>query len=71
MTARAALARRRRVLPLIVGTALAAAVVVHVGTGPVLDGLRALSPAALAAALALGLLTTAASAARWTVVARA
>ncbi|NMO94168.1 lysylphosphatidylglycerol synthase domain-containing protein, partial [Actinomycetospora sp. TBRC 11914] len=34
-----------------------------------LDGLRAISPAALVAALALGLLTTAASAARWCVVA--
>jgi uncharacterized membrane protein YbhN (UPF0104 family) len=57
-------------LKLLLGLAVVVAVVVHVGTGPVLEGLRALSPTTLAAALALGLLTTAASAARWAVVAR-
>lgn len=55
---------------LLVGAAVVVAVVVHLGTAPVLDGLRAVSPAALVAALGLGLVTTAASAARWCVVAR-
>ncbi len=58
------------VLKVLAGLALVVAVVVHLGTGAVLDGLRAVSPAAVAAALGLGAVTTAASAARWCVVAR-
>jgi uncharacterized membrane protein YbhN (UPF0104 family) len=52
------------------GAAVVLAVVVHLGTGAVLEGVRAVSPAALVAALGLGVLTTAAAAARWCVVAR-
>jgi len=59
-----------RLLKFLAGTAVVGAVVVHLGTGAVLEGLRAVSPAALAAALGLGVVTTAASAARWCVVAR-
>jgi glycosyltransferase 2 family protein len=59
-----------RAVKLLVGAAVVVAVVVHLGTGAVLEGLRAVSPTALAAALGLGVLTTAASAARWCVVAR-
>ena len=57
-------------LKLLVGLGVVVAVVVHLGTAPVLAGLHALSPTTLTAALALGLLTTTASAARWTAVAR-
>jgi glycosyltransferase 2 family protein len=57
-------------LKLLAGAAVVVAVVVRLGTGAVLDGVRAVSPAALVAALAIGLVTTAASAARWCVVAR-
>jgi glycosyltransferase 2 family protein len=60
----------QRPVKLLVGTAVAAAVVVRLGSGPVLEGVRAVSPAALLAALALGVVTTTASAARWCVVAR-
>jgi uncharacterized membrane protein YbhN (UPF0104 family) len=59
-----------RLLKFLLGAAVVVAVVVHLGTGAVLEGLRAVSPAAVAAALGLGMLTTAASAARWCVVAR-
>ena len=55
---------------LLVGAAVVLAVVVHLGTAAVLEGVRAVSPGAVVAALGLGLLTTAASAARWCVVAR-
>jgi glycosyltransferase 2 family protein len=55
---------------LLVGAAVVVAVVAHLGTGAVLDGVRAVSPGALVAALGLGALTTTASAARWCVVAR-
>ncbi len=57
-------------LKLLVGVAVVVAVVVHLGTGAVLDGLRAVSPTAVIAALGLGAITTAACAARWCVVAR-
>ncbi|GLZ54630.1 lysylphosphatidylglycerol synthase domain-containing protein [Actinomycetospora sp. NBRC 106378] len=57
-------------MKLLVGALLVGAVVVHLGTGAVLDGLRAVSPGAVAAALGIGLLTTAAAAARWCLVAR-
>ena len=59
-----------KVAKLLVGAAVVVAVVLHLGTGAVLDGVRAVSPGALVAALGLGILTTAASAARWCVVAR-
>ncbi|MCD2198131.1 flippase-like domain-containing protein [Actinomycetospora endophytica] len=57
-------------LKLLVGAAVVGAVVVRWGSGAVLDGVRAVSPAAMLAALVLGVATTAASAARWCVVAR-
>lgn len=59
-----------RTVKLLVGALLAGAVVVHLGTGAVVDGLRAVSAGALAAALGIGLVTTAAAAARWCLVAR-
>lgn len=64
---------RRRVVTVLrtaAAAAVALAVVARLGPGAVLDGVRAVSPGALAAALGLGLVTTAASAARWCVVAR-
>lgn len=70
MTITAALTEHRRGLSVVVGAGVVVAVVVRLGTGSVLDGLRAVSPGALGAALALGLLSTAASATRWCVVAR-
>lgn len=57
-------------LKLVAGAAVVLAVVTRLGAGAVLDGVRAVSPAALVAAVGLGLLTTAASAARWCLVAR-
>jgi uncharacterized membrane protein YbhN (UPF0104 family) len=42
----------------------------HLGTGPVLDGLRAIAPGSVLAALGIGLLTTVVSAWRWCLVAR-
>jgi uncharacterized membrane protein YbhN (UPF0104 family) len=59
-----------KVVKLLLGAGVVVAVVARLGTGGVLEGLRAVSPAAVAAALALGLLTTLASAARWCVVTR-
>ncbi|MDL5156591.1 lysylphosphatidylglycerol synthase transmembrane domain-containing protein [Actinomycetospora termitidis] len=59
-----------RFVKLLVGALLVAAVVVHLGTGAVVDGLRAVSGSSLAAALVIGFVTTAASAARWCLVAR-
>ncbi|MFC5062949.1 lysylphosphatidylglycerol synthase domain-containing protein [Actinomycetospora atypica] len=59
-----------RLLKLALGAGIVVAVVVHVGTGAVADGLRAVSGGAVAAALGIGFLTTAAAAARWVVVAR-
>jgi glycosyltransferase 2 family protein len=53
------------------GAALTLAVVVwRLGAGPFLDGIRAVDGRALAAAAALGLLTTLCCAWRWTIVAR-
>ena len=57
-------------LKLVAGTAVVLAVITHLGAGPVLGGVRSVSPAALVTAVGLGLLTTAASAARWRLVAR-
>jgi glycosyltransferase 2 family protein len=50
--------------------AVFAAIVWRLGTGPFLDGIRALDGPALAAAAAIGALTTVCCAWRWTVVAR-
>jgi uncharacterized membrane protein YbhN (UPF0104 family) len=50
--------------------AVLAAIVWRLGTGPFLDGLRALDGRALAAAAGIGLITTTCCAWRWTVVAR-
>lgn len=52
------------------GAAILTAVVWRVGSGPLLDGLRAVDGAALAAALGIGLLITVCSAWRWCLVAR-
>jgi glycosyltransferase 2 family protein len=60
----------RAVVKACVGVLLALAVVVHLGTGAVLDGLRGISPDAAGLAVGLGVLTTVAAAARWRVVAR-
>ncbi|MHC1559982.1 lysylphosphatidylglycerol synthase domain-containing protein [Actinomycetospora sp. C-140] len=57
-------------LHLVAGIAVVLAVVAHLGTGAVLAGVDAVSPGAVVAALGVGLVTTAASAARWCVVAR-
>ncbi|MEJ2868168.1 lysylphosphatidylglycerol synthase domain-containing protein [Actinomycetospora sp. OC33-EN08] len=59
-----------KVLKLVVGAALVVAVTAHLGTGAVVDGLRAVSGPSVLAALALGFVTTAACAARWCLVAR-
>ncbi len=64
------LGEEMKLAKVLIGVAVVVAAVVHLGTGAVLDGLRAVSPAAVAAALGLGAVTTAASAARWCVVAR-
>ncbi|WP_352232046.1 lysylphosphatidylglycerol synthase domain-containing protein [Actinomycetospora sp. NBRC 106375] len=59
-----------RALHLVAGIAVVLAVVAHLGTGAVLAGVDAVSPGTVVAALGVGLVTTAASAARWCVVAR-
>jgi uncharacterized membrane protein YbhN (UPF0104 family) len=59
-----------RVLRLLGPAVVVGAMVVHLGTGAVLDGVRAVSPGALVVALVLGAITTTASAARWCLVAR-
>ena len=50
--------------------AVLAAVVWRLGTGPFADGLRAIDARALAAAAAIGAVTTVCCAWRWTIVAR-
>jgi uncharacterized membrane protein YbhN (UPF0104 family) len=57
-------------LRLLAGAAILVVVVARVGTGPFLEGLRAIRGRSLAAAAALTLVTTVASAWRWRVVAR-
>jgi uncharacterized membrane protein YbhN (UPF0104 family) len=59
-----------RAVKLLAGAAVVVAVVLRLGTGAVLDGVRAVSPGALVVALVIGAVTTAASAARWCLVAR-
>jgi uncharacterized membrane protein YbhN (UPF0104 family) len=58
------------VLRLVGGVAVLVALVAKLGTGAVLDSLRAVDATAVLAALALGLLTTVCSAWRWCLVAR-
>jgi hypothetical protein len=74
MTAAAIVAPRRRAVPGWVRPAVAAAtlavLVWQLGTGPFLDGLRAVDAGALAAAAALAALTTVCCAWRWRIVAR-
>ena len=55
---------------LLVGAAVLVVLVRRVGTGPFLDGLRAVDGPSLAAAVVLALVTTVCSAWRWRVVAR-
>jgi uncharacterized membrane protein YbhN (UPF0104 family) len=59
-----------KALKLLLGIGVVVAVVLRLGTGAVLDGVRAVSPGALVLAVGLGAVTTGASAARWCVVAR-
>ncbi|HEX8518542.1 MAG TPA: lysylphosphatidylglycerol synthase transmembrane domain-containing protein [Pseudonocardia sp.] len=56
---------------LVGGVAILAVLVAELGSRAVVDALASVGPGAVLAALALGLLTTAASAARWCLVARA
>jgi len=58
-----------RWLRLLAGAALLAALCWRFGTGVFMDGLRALGPGPIVAALALGAVSTLASAARWRLVA--
>lgn len=57
-------------LRLVGGVAVVGALVAKFGTGAVLDGLHGIDAAHVLAALALGLVSTAANAARWRLVAR-
>jgi uncharacterized membrane protein YbhN (UPF0104 family) len=57
-------------LRVLLGVGILAALAVRVGTGAVVDGLRAIGPGAVLAALGIGLLTTVFSAWRWCLVAR-
>lgn len=52
------------------GVALVAVLVWRLGTGPFVDGVRAVDAPAIAGAVALGLVTTASCAWRWAVIAR-
>ena len=67
--------RRRRTawtwIRALVGLGLLAMLVVQVGSGPFLDGVRGVDGGALAAALALGGLTTVGCAWRWRLIAAA
>src|SRR5882757_2156567 len=63
----------RRLAPLLrllVGVGILAALVARLGTGAVLDGVRAIDTGSVLAALGIGLLTTVFSAWRWCLVAR-
>ncbi|MDT7675337.1 MAG: hypothetical protein QOD82_3239, partial [Pseudonocardiales bacterium] len=57
-------------LRVLLGVGILAALAVRLGTGAVVDGLRAIGPGAVLAALGIGLLTTVFSAWRWCLVAR-
>jgi glycosyltransferase 2 family protein len=58
-------------LRMVVGLAILGALVMRLGTGAFVEGLRAIDPGVVLAALGIGLLTTACSAGRWCLVARA
>jgi uncharacterized membrane protein YbhN (UPF0104 family) len=60
----------RPLLRVLVGVGILAALVVRLGTGAFVDGLRAVGTGAVLAALGIGLLTTVFSAWRWCLVAR-
>ncbi len=62
--------RARRLLPLAFGAAIVVGTIAVVGTGPLLRGLAAISPAAIAAAALLNAAATAAAAWRWRAVSR-
>ncbi|WP_425587379.1 lysylphosphatidylglycerol synthase transmembrane domain-containing protein, partial [Streptomyces mexicanus] len=55
----------------VAGAAILAVLLWHLGTGPLLDGLRRIDPATVLGALAIGGVTTVSSAWRWRLVARA
>jgi uncharacterized membrane protein YbhN (UPF0104 family) len=57
-------------LRVLLGVGILAALAARLGTGAVVDGLRAIGPGAVLAALGIGLLTTVFSAWRWCLVAR-
>ncbi|HVE99287.1 MAG TPA: lysylphosphatidylglycerol synthase transmembrane domain-containing protein [Mycobacteriales bacterium] len=57
-------------LRVLVGVGILVALVARLGTGAVVDGLRAIGPGSVLAALGIGLLTTVFSAWRWCLVAR-
>ena len=57
-------------LRLLAGVAILGALVARLGSGAVVDGLRAIDIGAVLAALGIGLLTTVSSAWRWCLVAR-
>ncbi|HET6258288.1 MAG TPA: lysylphosphatidylglycerol synthase transmembrane domain-containing protein [Pseudonocardia sp.] len=59
-----------RYLRVLVGVGILAALVARLGTGAVVDGLRAIGTGSVLAALGIGLLTTVFSAWRWCLVAR-
>lgn len=59
------------VLQLVIGAAVLVALVWRLGAHAVVDGLRAIDAGSVLAALAIGLVTTACSAWRWSIVARA
>ena len=61
---------RGALLRVLVGVAILAALVARLGTGAVVDGLRAIDAGPVLAALVIGLLTTVFSAWRWCLVAR-
>jgi uncharacterized membrane protein YbhN (UPF0104 family) len=58
------------VLRTLLGVGMVAVLLVHLGTGAVVGGLRAIGPGSVFAALGIGLLTTVFSAWRWCLVAR-
>lgn len=60
----------RRAVPALAAVAVLVALVFKLGAAPVLAGLRALTPEAIAIALLLGVVGTAAAAGRWCLVAR-
>jgi glycosyltransferase 2 family protein len=70
LAARTRRTARGRALRLTAGAAIVVALVWRIGAGPVVEGLRAIDAGAVMAALVIGLVTTAASAWRWCLVAR-